>query len=271
MRIPIILILLLVSNYSFANTIKFCSWNIANLGKSKSTTELAIIAALIKDFDLIAIQELVASDEGPYAVRKIVKALNNENNQWLYTISSSTTSDNPQENERYAYIFKKQKIKLLEKKELSFEYKTNITKEPYVVTFTSGKDTFTTVNFHAVPKKKNPQREIKYLQYFPTFFRTKNLIFLADFNCSDNDEVFNPLKKMGYRFALIGQKTTLKNECEYGNCLANALDNIMFHNNYWQLIDKGILPHYQLFNYDMKQARHLSDHTAVFATLKSKR
>jgi hypothetical protein len=43
------------------------SWNIENLGKSKSDQQIAFIATTIQDFDLIAIQEVVAGYGGAQA------------------------------------------------------------------------------------------------------------------------------------------------------------------------------------------------------------
>jgi hypothetical protein len=47
------------------------SWNIENLGKSKSDQQIAFIATTIQDFDLIAIQEVVAGYGGAQAVTRL--------------------------------------------------------------------------------------------------------------------------------------------------------------------------------------------------------
>ena len=46
-------------------TISICSWNIENLGNSKSDVEIDFMATTIQNFDVIAIQEVVANAGGP--------------------------------------------------------------------------------------------------------------------------------------------------------------------------------------------------------------
>jgi endonuclease/exonuclease/phosphatase family metal-dependent hydrolase len=40
--------------------IKLLSWNIENLGQSKSNQEIILIANIVRDYDIIVIQEVVA-------------------------------------------------------------------------------------------------------------------------------------------------------------------------------------------------------------------
>ena len=42
--------------------ISICSWNIINLGKSKSDCELEFIAKTINNYDIITIQEVVTKN-----------------------------------------------------------------------------------------------------------------------------------------------------------------------------------------------------------------
>ncbi|MEQ3662460.1 MAG: endonuclease, partial [Flavobacterium sp.] len=71
----ILLVFLLLFNFSFSQ-VKLLSWNIENLGKSKSDETITYIANTIKDYDVIAIQEVVAGYGGSQAVVKLVDALN---------------------------------------------------------------------------------------------------------------------------------------------------------------------------------------------------
>ena len=52
-----------ISTALFAQT-KLLSWNIENLGSSKSNTEITFITNTLRDFDIMAIQEVVAGDGG---------------------------------------------------------------------------------------------------------------------------------------------------------------------------------------------------------------
>ena len=65
-----------------------------NLGKSKSDSELDIMANSIKSFDIIAVQEVVAGTGGALAVSRLVSILNRKGTKWEYVISNPTTSTN---------------------------------------------------------------------------------------------------------------------------------------------------------------------------------
>jgi len=40
--------------------VKLCSWNLSNFGKSKSDETIAFIANTVKQYDVVAFQEVVA-------------------------------------------------------------------------------------------------------------------------------------------------------------------------------------------------------------------
>lgn len=90
------------------------SWNIMNLGKSKTEDNLTKIAEIVSVADIICIQEVVAGYGGAQAVSKIVNALNQKSNIWDYSISAPTQSSTPNIKERYVYIWKKINLKLNE-------------------------------------------------------------------------------------------------------------------------------------------------------------
>ena len=67
-RLNYIFILSLSFFFSFESafcSISICSWNIENLGNSKSDVEIDFMATTIQNFDVIAIQEVVANAGGP--------------------------------------------------------------------------------------------------------------------------------------------------------------------------------------------------------------
>lgn len=59
----IFLFLFLFTSSLFSQT-KLLSSNIENLGSSKSNTEITFITNTLRDFDIMAIQEVVAGDGG---------------------------------------------------------------------------------------------------------------------------------------------------------------------------------------------------------------
>lgn len=261
MKNTIRLILLLFTFISFAQT-KVVSWNLQNFGKSKSDAELDYIAKTISNYDIIAIQEVVAGNGGAQTVAKLASILNQKGNKWDYKISDPTSSSS-HKTERYSFIWKTQKAKLKNKPWLEKKFSVEIEREPYFATFEINKKTITLVNFHAITQKKQPETEIKYFKFLPAEYPDLNLVFLGDFNCPEKHSVFNPLKKMGYASVLKDQKTTLKHKCKNNICLASEFDNIFYKASALKVINSGVIKFYENFD-SMLSARKVSDHIPIW-------
>ena len=255
------LFLLLLHTISFSQT-KLLSWNIENLGKSKSKETINYIANTIQNYDIIAIQEVVAGYGGAQAVARLVDELNRTGSKWDYTISDPTSSS-AYKTERYAYIWKTSKVKKIGRAWLEKKYHLEIDREPYFCTFEYEGKQFTIVNFHAITKDRQPETEIKYFKFLPDEYPDLNLIFVGDFNCPQSHTVFNPLKKMGYESVLVGQKTSLKKECKGDVCLASEFDNIFCKSSKINHLNSGIVPFYKSFN-TLKEARVISNHIPIW-------
>ncbi|MBB6499953.1 endonuclease/exonuclease/phosphatase family protein [Pedobacter cryoconitis] len=262
MKRYIITVFLLFSFSVFGQTLTVCSWNLKDFGKSKTDTQIDFIAQTLKNCDIVAVQEVVAGPGGPQAVARLSDALNRTGTKWDYTISHGTSSDRYSK-ERYAFIWKTSRTEKIGEAWLEKKYNLEITREPYFARFRLGKKQFTLVTMHAIPKSKQPETEIKYLKYFPESYPSDVLIFCGDFNLPESHSVWNPLKNAGYPPAFTGQKTSLKQRCVNGNCLASAYDNFFYNQAKVNLIDAGIIPFYAAFE-DLKEARKLSDHVPVF-------
>lgn len=250
---------------TFAQSLSLCSWNLKNFGKSKTDVEIEKIANLLKAFDVVAVQEVVAGFGGAQAVARLADELNRKGAKWDYAISNPTRSS-PYRSERYAYLWKTSKLKKIGEAWLGKEYEEEIEREPYFIRLKAGKETITLVNFHALPKKHQPETEVKYFRFFPALYPNDNLIFCGDFNLPQSHSVFNPLKKMGYLPALSKQKTSLRQKCIDGDCLASEYDNIFYHSKKVKIIKSGIIHFYKDFE-NMRQARLLSDHVPVYVEL----
>jgi putative component of membrane protein insertase Oxa1/YidC/SpoIIIJ protein YidD/endonuclease/exonuclease/phosphatase family metal-dependent hydrolase len=258
-----VFLLLFIVQVIYSNTpISFCSWNIQNFGKSKSESEINFIANTIKDFDVVAIIEVVAGDGGAQAVAKLNDVLNRKGAKWDYTISNPTIS-NSYKAERYAFLWKTSKLTKVGDAWLEQKYNLEIDREPYFATFkTEGKE-FTLVTFHALTKSKQPETEIKYFKFLPAEYPAKNLIFSGDFNCPESHTVFNPLKSMGYKPIFTNQKTTLKQECVDENYLASEFDNIFYNASKIKFVKSGVIHFYKSFT-SLADARTISDHVPIY-------
>lgn len=264
MRRYIILLLIFISFSAYSQFVNICSWNIQNFGKSKNETELTYIASVVKDFDLIAIQEVVSGYGGSQAVAKLADELNRLGFHWDYVISNQTSGGSSRE--RYAFIWNTAKVKRIGEPWLENNFEQLIQREPYLCRFEVGKKIFTLAGFHAVPKSKQPASEIKYFKFIPGLYPDDHIIFCGDFNLPQSHTVFDPLRRIGYMPALIGKKTSLKQSCINGNCLASEYDNFYFPTSKIKLLGSGVVHFYQDFK-NFKTARLISDHTPVYIQL----
>ena len=105
----ITLLFLLLATTVFSQ-VRLLSWNIENLGKSKSEEALAFMVATMKYHDIVAIQEVVAGYGGAQTVAKLADLLNRTGSKWDYVVSNPTSSS-AYKTERYAFLWKTSKVK----------------------------------------------------------------------------------------------------------------------------------------------------------------
>lgn len=239
-----------------------CSWNIQNLGKSKSAAEIEFIANTLREFDVVAIQEVVAGPEGPKAVARLHDALNRKGFKWDYVISQNT-SGSKGASERYAFLWKTSRVNIADTAFLDQKFRNEIEREPFIIHLAVEGKILTLVSFHALPKSKQPAKEIRYFQFYPQIYAKGPLLFCGDFNTPQSHSVFNPMKKQGYSPALEGKKTTLRQKCLNDGCLASEYDNFFFRPDQVKLRKAGVVHFYESFA-DVKKAREISDHLPVF-------
>jgi endonuclease/exonuclease/phosphatase family metal-dependent hydrolase len=262
MRYKFIFLLFIVPFLALAQ-VSVLSWNIQNLGKSKSDATIEFIASTVKSYDVLAIQEVVAGNGGAQAVARLAAALNRKGFKWDYCISDPTQTTGGT-TERYAFLWKPSRVKLIGKAWLEKQYAQQIEREPYLATFAFQGKQFTLASFHAVPKSKQPEREIKLLAQVTKEYPDLNLIFLGDFNCPQSNNVFNNFRKMNYQSAFVNQKTSLKRSCKNGNCLASEYDNIFYASRKVKRLKSFVIPFYTQFE-NLTLAKKISDHIPVVA------
>lgn len=246
----------------YAQPLTLISWNLKDLGKTKDANEIRFIAETIRHANIVAIQEVVAGDGGAQAVARLVSELNTMGTSWDYVVSDPTSSS-AYKTERYAFVWKKSKVKLMGKPWLERKFQQEIDREPCFATFSSGGKSLTLVNFHAITKSKQPETEVKYFKFLPEEYPGLKLVFVGDFNLPQSHTVFNPLKKMGYQPALTNQKTSLRQRGMSHGCLASEYDNIFYKPEHLQLVEKGIIHFYEKVD-TFEKARLISDHVPVF-------
>lgn len=257
---------------SKGETIKVLSWNLYNFGKSKDAKEIEYIAKKLKDYDIVAIQEVSTSLYGIRAVGKLADELNRTGTKWEYKISEPTSGDGK---ERYAYVWKTstRNAKISLKKDwLEESIEAKVDREPYMARFEinskKGKTTNTLLigSFHAVPTSKDPEKEVVFLEEIPNRYRTDNILILGDFNLDGKHEAFDVLRSRSLEAAFEGQKTSLRMKEKDGEPLNEEYDNIFVETRAFSINKAEVIHFYKDYN-TLKEARYISDHIPIWVEL----
>ncbi len=260
--LSILFILILNFTLSAQESISLVSWNIRDFGKSKNSAELEQMAEIVRDADILAIQEVVAGYGGAQAVAKLSNILNRKGAQWDYAISDPTISTK-YVTERYAFIWKTKKIKIKNRGALIKDLEKLVDREPFYLDFYVDGKKMTIINFHSRPHDKNPEGEIAaisvYLENNPS---THPIILAGDFNVDEKDHVFNDIKDLGYAATLTNQPTTLKHACDSHNYLNYPIDNIFYGRGV--IKKQGYAIDFVRVCENLEMARKLSDHLPVY-------
>jgi deoxyribonuclease-1-like protein len=298
MKLKILLISTIITTSVFPQSFSLLSWNIQDLGKSKTQEEISKIIDIIKDFDLVLIQEVNAKDptaEGAQTVKKIAEKLNQNDNNWGYSVSDATNSKSAYYMEKFAYLWKTSKLKLLTIPYLDEELEEICYKEPYLAEFQikESSHSFWVINVHSrMPRNKSgyqtkkskdssnyvislnwkkfedkPEFEIKHFIDYPRRLKDDNIIIAGDFNLSEDNDVWIPLKGLGFTPATFNKPTSLKKECSKdGHYLNDSIDNIFYNSNIYGKVKSGSLDFVGECR-NLISARKISDHLPVFIEL----
>lgn len=240
------------------------SWNLYNFGRTKDDNEIAVAAEVLRDFDLVAVQEVVTSPPGAQAIGKLDAALDRTGFEWDYRISDPTTGDGT---ERYAFLWKPSRVRLVGQAWLESSLAERIDREPYLARFEHRKtgQTFLVASLHAVPRSKDPAREVALLDRLHRRYEADHVLLLGDFNLDEDDDAFDGLRRLGYRAVLDDQPTSLRRKRRSGpnGHLANEYDNIFVESGPLRVGRGDILDFTSQFS-SLDEARSLSDHLPVF-------
>lgn len=271
MRLLIIVLVnafLISSSFAQQNEISLLSWNIRDFGKSKSDETIEAIANIVKDYDILAIQEVVAIDPGGVkAVARLVAVLNRKGSKWDYRISDPTTSPG-KKMERYAYIWKTSKVKLKGRPWLEKSFEPFVYREPYLAYFLVANETLLLANYHSRKHNDHPEEELPFLLKIKDIYPEDNIIIAGDFNLFQDHASFIPFFENGFNFSLKDQKTTLKMKCgKEGAYLNYPIDNILYKSKKCQMKDTGVVDFIKNCE-RLSIARKLSDHLAIWSIWK---
>lgn len=241
------------------------SWNIQHLGQSKTDDEIAFMANVLRDFDVVAIQEVVAKHPaGAQKVAQLADELNRTGSQWDYIISDPTKSPSVYISERYAFLWKTSKVSIQGRAFLDTECEIEINREPYIAKFKIKKSNqeFYMLNFHSRTHSDKPELEIQYFKHYQERLNSNNIVIAGDFNLNERHPVWNALYEQGFNPAVRNSKTTLKHKCAMGNYLSHAIDNI-YYSSKISFVNSGVVDYIEKCK-NLETARKISDHLPVF-------
>lgn len=247
-------------------SVKIVTWNLYNMGISKDDDEVRFAAEVLKNYDIVALQEISTTLNGPRAIAKLNEELNRRGAKWDYIISDPTSGEG---SERYTFLYKTKHIQVRGSGWLAKDrgLADKIAREPYLARFDIGKKQLLLANFHAVPVNKNPAAEIVHLVELPTLYPKDNLLIMGDFNLSEKNAAFNQLKAKGYKPVLQNQKTSLKTKPDAnGNYLAAEYDNLFYKTGTLNNLKSGIIDFVPLCK-NLSEARQISDHLPVWCEI----
>ena len=238
------------------------SWNIRDFGKTKSAEEIQSMAEILKAYDIIAIQEVVAGYGGSQAVARLADELNRKGSKWDYSISNPTSSP-AYKTEKYAFLWKTSQIKVIEKAKLLSDLDECVYREPYQIKLESKGKTFTILNYHSRKYTDQPEIEVSCISDYIMDHKTENIILAGDFNLSIDHKVFEKLKEGQYDTCVTAGSTTLKRICKDNVYLHHAIDHIIYNSQKNDLTDCGTIDFVQDCD-QLESSRMLSDHLPVY-------
>ena len=278
-RLPLLLALLLSAAVALGqgDYLRVVTWNIRDLGRSKSDEEIELMARLLRGHDIIAIQEVVAGDKaGARAVARLAAALDRKGADYDYRVSDPTQSSSGHIRERYAFLWRTSTVRLLGRPELLSAFAKTVEREPYLAQFEWAGRRLRVANFHARPHDQQPEREIARFKTMPDAYPDAPLLLLGDFNVPSHHTVFHPWVRRGYQVVLAGQPTTLRRKVpEAGeDVYYHESDNILVPAHQVRVWERGILDvvgYCKASGYasegGLAMANALSDHAPVYVVV----
>ena len=249
----------------------FISWNGRDVGQSKSADDIAHMAKIVHEADIIALQEIVAGKGfGAKTVAALAAELSKDGSSWDYIVSDPTQPPSPGV-ERYAYLIRSTVSFQRRSATLHAEVAATIDREPYSLLAIFGiGTTIEFFSFHAVPEGKQPEREVASLTTMPDLMSGQRVIVAGDFNLNRKvtDPLFTPHGYTGH----ITQETSLKEMVTpTGDYLSHQYDNIytkgidVCESGVIDFVTQDVSP---VSTRTLTAARQVSDHLPVYIRFK---
>jgi endonuclease/exonuclease/phosphatase family metal-dependent hydrolase len=269
-RIYFLCIVLLWSLQVCAGEVRIASWNIQHLGWGENKHYEAL-ARIGSKFDLIAVQEVMTA-EGLYGLHASLERETSERWGKIYSHRIGRGSYR----EKYAYIYRKSRIKYLDGALVFLDLQDNFAREPFAARFETadGAHRFIVATIHILygQSKRDRLPEIQALADMwrwleESFPDDDNLLLMGDFNLRPGYPAFEPLREVAKPMITRGATTLSTIDRRF----ANLYDHIWVgHRSNLTITDSGIVEFPAILGWTHEQARrHASDHAPVYIQIES--
>jgi deoxyribonuclease-1-like protein len=249
--------------------VSIAAFNIQIFGQTKSQKEdvMAVLAKIMREFDIVLIQEI--RDASEQTIPNFVEEINQfEGPQ--YSFVRSERLGRTSSKEAYAYVYNTETIQFIQGSDYVYNDVNDVfEREPYIAGFKAGNFDFVLVGIHTKPD--DAYNEIGNLTLVVSSIQTRNpnekdVIVMGDFNADGSyfDEV-DPstlFKAPGYNWLITNDMdtmvktdytydrivildTTLNHECNAGSAQVFYFDQVYGLNN--QTFVAEISDHYPVF------------------------
>jgi len=252
--------------YHPGETIKIASFNIQVFGQSKlkKPRVMEILAQIVRQFDVVAIQEIRSRDQD--VVPRFIELINATGRSYDFVIGPRL--GNTSSKEQYAYLFDRQSIEVDRRYVYTINDPDNLLhREPLVAWFRvrgppqDEAFTFTLVNIHTdpdvVPQELAGMDDV-YRVVRDDGRNEDDVIILGDLNADDRH--LGELGQVpGITWAISGIPTNVRQTHQY--------DNIVFHSQAThEFVGRaGVVDFLREFNLSSEEALEVSDHFPVWA------
>ncbi len=250
--------------------IRVATFNIQTLGNSKAAQPEVMmqIAAIIGQFDLVAIQEI--RNQNQTVLPELVGLLRNSTGRAWEFVVSPPQGRSDHYREQSAFVFDRQKVTLDESGAYPVQDPEGLLiRPPYVGWFRAVGPppemalTFSLVNLHLDASR--PEAELGFLQQLYRAVRNDgrgedDVILLGDFNAGDRLLDASTRRSQLVR-VVTGRYTNTRGTCQYDNILFDGQATVEY------LGSGGVFDFLRHFNLSLEQALAISDHLPVWAEL----
>ena len=249
-----------------ASTVLIGSFNMQRLGPSKLADAWVMdkFAAIIRRYDLIALQEITSKDQS--TLPQLLKAVNANGGNYSYTISPRIGREATGYYEQYAYVYDANRVRGGDK----FCYVVQddadmLHREPFVgrfETIASGQPfSFTLVNIHTDPGEIKTELNVLadvFVNVSHFEYPQDDIILLGDLNASPAEfQKLGQIPNTGPAIQGIATNTIK----------SRTIDNFVFNRQTVREFSgrAGVLDLEQMFQVSMSDAGRISDHQPIWA------